>query len=120
MSYAERHTVSVTTATGGGAIGYTPVITGRIAAIAYAKATGSPFASTADITVTTDISAQSVWSEANVNASETNHPVAVANLTDGSASTLTEIPIYAANERVKIAIAQGGNTKIGTFTVIIA
>ncbi|MES0444976.1 MAG: hypothetical protein ABUJ92_00385 [Desulfobacterales bacterium] len=120
MSYAERHTVAITTSTGGLATGHTPVVTGRISAIIYTRPTGTPFASTADVTVTTEDSGQSIWAELNVNASETNYPLVAGNLQSGAASTLTEVPLYAANERVKIAIAQGGNAKAGTFIVVIA
>ena len=121
MSYAESHTVEVTTATGGDATAYTPVVTGRISAVKYTKATGTPFASTADFTITTDDTGQNVWVDSNINATETVYPVQIANLAStGAASTLTEVPVYAAGERVKITIAQGGNTTNGTFTVVIA
>ena len=119
MSYAQKHTVTVTTATSGVGTGYTPVVTGRIAAVIYTKATGG-LASTSDLTVTTEDSAQAVWSATNINATTTVHPLAPGNLSDGSSSSLTEVPIFAAQERVKIAIAQGGNAKVGTFTVILA
>lgn len=119
MSYAEYHVVTVTTATGGTITGYTPVVTGRVVGIVYTAATGTPLASTADFTITTETTAQSLWSESNVTASKTVNPVTAANLETGAASTLTEAPIYAARERVKIAIAQGGNTKTGVFTVIV-
>ena len=121
MSYAERHTQTVVTATGGTATVYTPVITGRIAAVVYTKATAAvAYASTVDFTITAETSAQNIWTEANVNATETAYPVAAAKLASGAASTITESPIYVAQERVKIVLAQGGNTKRGTFTVIVA
>jgi hypothetical protein len=121
MAYAERHTQTVTTATGGAATVYTPVITGRIAAIVYTKATAAvAYASTVDFTITSDTSNQTLWSELNVNASKTARPVGVATLPSGASSTITESPIYVAQERVKIVLAAGGNTKQGTFTVIVA
>jgi hypothetical protein len=120
MSYAEKHTVNVTTATGGGGVAYTSVVTGRIASIAYVSDGTTPFASTADFTITTEDTAQSIWSESNVTASKTVNPVTAANLESGAASSLTEAPIYAAGERIKIAVAQGGDTKSGAFTVVIA
>lgn len=119
MSYVERHTITVTTATSGAGIGYSPVVTGRVAALRYTKATGG-LASTSDLTITTETSAQSLWSATNINATTTVHPVAVANLPSGASSSLTEVPIFAANERIKVEVAQGGNTKTGTFTVIMA
>lgn len=116
MSFAEKHTVAITTATGGGATGYTPVVNGRISVIAYTK---TDFATTADITVTTEDSGQAVWSETNSTASKTVYPVTAGDLTNGTASTITEVPIYAVGERIKIAVAQGGNTKSGSFLVVV-
>jgi len=119
MSYAELHTVTVTTATSGAGTGYTPVVTGKIALVKYAKATGG-LASTSDLDVTTEVSAQTVWSATNINATTEQRPVAVAQLPSGVDSSLTEVPIYAAQERIQITVAQGGNTKSGAFTVIVA
>jgi len=121
MSYAQSHIVEATTATGGAVSAFTPVVTGRVSAIIYTRPTGAPYASTADFTVTTEDSGQNVWVEANVNASTTVNPVIASNIAGtGAASSLTESPIYAASERIKISIADGGNTKTGSFTVIIA
>lgn len=120
MSYVEKHDVVPVTATGGGVTAYTPVVTGRVSAIIYTKAGTNPYDAGSDVTITTEDSGQNLWTEVNVNASESNYPVVAASLPNGTASTITETPIYAAGERVKIVIAQGGNTKTGTFTVIIA
>ena len=42
-----------------------------------------------------------------------------ATTATGAASTLTELPIYLAGDRVKFAVAQGGNAKNGRFAVIV-
>ena len=121
MSYVEKHTVNVTTATGGGFTGYTPNVTGRIAAIRYVKDGTAPLASTADFTITTEDSAQNLWVDTNINASENVYPVLAGNIAGtGAASTLSEVPVYAALERIKIVVAQGGNTKLGSITVVVA
>jgi len=119
MSYAELHTVTVTTATGGGGTGYTPVVTGKVALVKYTAATGG-LASTADFTVASEISAQTIWSQTNVAATTEHRPVVVPQLPSGVDSTISEVPIYVAQERISITVAQGGNTKTGIFTVIIA
>lgn len=117
----EYHTVSITTATGGGATAYTPVVRGRVAAIIYTKDATTPLASTADFTITTEDTGQNLWVDTNVNASEIVYPLIAGNLGgSGVASTITEVPVYAAFERVKIVIAQGGNTKVATFKVLVA
>jgi len=121
VSYVERHVVDVATATGGGVTAYTPVVTGRIAAIRYVKDGTTPLASTSDFTITTDESAQNLWVDSNINASENVYPVIAGNLAGtGAASVLAEVPVYASRERVKIVVAQGGNTKVGRFIVVVA
>lgn len=121
MSYVERHSVSVTTATGGGATGYSPPVTGRIANVIYTAATGTPFASTADFTITAEGSGLGLWTESNVTASKTVSPTQQAHDQVGATETdPTRVPIWVANERVKIVVAQGGNTKTGTFEVVVA
>ncbi len=118
--HVQRHVVDVTTATGGTTTGYTEPVTGRLAAIIYTRDGSNAFASTADFTVTTERDAQAVWNGSNINASASVRPVRAGTATaSGVASTLTEVPFYLANDRVKIGIAQGGNTKAGRFSVII-
>ena len=117
MSYPVKSSVTITTATGGGATGYSDVMTGRVIAVKYEKDT---YASTSDFTITTADTGQSILSKTNVNASFVNYPVAAAVTTAGAASTLTEVEVPVVNERVKIVVAQGGNTKAGTFTIITA
>ena len=120
MSNPTQHSVSVETATSGAATAYTTeVISGQIQAIKYTKPGSSPLASTADFTITTEGTGQNLWVDTNINATETVYPVVAANIAgSGAASSLTEVGVYAAQERVKIVIAQGGDTKSGTFTII--
>lgn len=120
MSYPQIQSVGITTTTGGAATVYTDVIRGRVAAVKYTKAGSSPLASTADITVTLEDSGQAVVTLTNINATTTVYPVAAATVQSGAASTLTEAHIYAVGERLKCVVAQGGNTKVGTITVVTA
>lgn len=117
MAYAERHTVAITTAAGGTATAYTPVVTGRVLNIRYIK---DDFADGVDFAITAETSGLNLWTENNVNASKTVSPVQAAHLATGAASTLTEAPIFVAFERIKIVIAEGGATKSGTFLVVVA
>lgn len=116
--FAVRHRISVTTASDGSATVYSPAgISGRIHAIAYSKV---DFADGVDFTITLEATGESLWTDTNINASETVYPVAKANLgTTGAASTITEVPVMAANDRVKFVIAQGGNAKSGVFWLIV-
>ena len=47
------------------------------------------------------------------------NPTTAADLESGSASTLTEVGIYAAAERVKIVVANGGDTLAGSFRIVV-
>ena len=121
MAYAERHTVTVTTNASGAGTGYTPVVTGRIIAIIYSK---TDFADGVDFTITSETTGQTIWSQENVNASATVAPrqathstAGVAATYDGTRAVLAAVVV--ANERVKISVASGGNTKTGTFYVIV-
>lgn len=120
MAFAQAYDVSITTATGGTGTGYTPVVNGLISAVIYTADGTSPFEATTDITVTTEDTGQAVLTETNVTGSAKWYPMAEGELNSGSASTITEAAIYAAGERIKIAVAQGGNTKTGAFKVVIA
>ena len=115
----ERHTVTVTTAGGGAATAYTDrPVQGRLFRVVYTK---DDFAAGVDFTITLEDSGQNVWTEADVNASKSINPLqpmqdnAGADVTwDGTRKM--HGPIIACRpERVKIVIAQGGDTKSGTF-----
>jgi hypothetical protein len=116
---AERHRVAVTTAADGTATAYTPDgLNGRVASITYTK---TDFVDGVDFTITAEATGESLWTDTNINASETVYPVQKGNLGGtGAASTILEVPIVIANDRVKIVIAQGGNAKVGVFHVVIA
>lgn len=118
MSYAERHSIAVTTAVGGAATVYSPIVTGRVASIAYVK---TDFADGVDFSITGADSGVVIWAEDNVNAAKVMSPVQAAHLnTSGAASAFTQNPVVVANERIKIIIAAGGDGKIGTFNIVMA
>lgn len=123
MSYAQVHTLNVTTAADGSATVYTPVVTGSVSTIIYTK---TDFDAGVDFTITTEETAQNVWVESDVNASKTVAPRQATHDTVGAASLYAaagepvEGRIYAVNERIKIVLASGGNVKTGQFVVIIA
>ena len=121
--YAEKHTIPVTTIADGSATVYSPRITGRIINVIYNK---TDFADTADFTITLEGSGQGLWTEANVTASKTVAPRQPTHDQIGAASLYAaagepvEDHIYAANDRVKIVIAQGGDTKSGSFDIVVS
>lgn len=125
-----RFVVSITTATGGGATGYSNRVSGKFAGIRYVKngTASAAFASTADFTITDEQTGRSLLSVTNVNAT-TDYDVRAPLVTaTGGARTYSTgtaalravadmIPI--GRSRVKIVVAQGGNTKTGTFHVYV-
>lgn len=115
--YAERKSITLTTDAAGAAEGFIAVPFGRVLNLIYTK---DDYAAGVDFTITSEETGQTIWTESDVNASKTVAPVQAAALPTGAASTLTEVPIVLANDRIKIVIASGGDTKSGTFTAIIA
>ena len=141
MGYAERHEVTLTTDSGGDVTAYTPVLSGYISAVIYTK---TDFDNGVDFTVTKergapgsvsfpytfpivfgDDSQEPVWEESDVNASQTVAPRQPVFDTAGAASLYAaagepvESRIGLANERIKLVVAQGGDTKTGKITVLV-
>lgn len=120
--YAERHVVTLTTDGSGAATGYTPVITGRIFTVRYIK---DDYATGVDFTITLESTGETVWAQNDVNASVTVAPRQATHSTAGVASLYAETGepvedyIVAVQDRVKIVIANGGDTKSGTFHVVV-
>lgn len=122
MSYAERHTVSLTTASGGGVTAYTPVVTGRIISCIYTK---DDFEDTVDFAITAEGSGQNIWTQENITADATVAPRQATHSEAGVASLYAaggepvEDYIVVANERIEVAITNGGNVTSGSITFII-
>lgn len=119
--YPVRHTVSITTASDGSATAYTSdIVRGAVLSIQYVKV---DFDNGVDFTITGETTGQGLWTDTNINASETVCPRQPVHDAVGAASLYAaggepvEDYIYLAGERVKIIIAQGGNVKSGTFYV---
>ena len=123
MSYVQRYVVTLTTNSSGAATGYTPTVTGQISAIHYVK---TDFANGVDFTVTAEATGEAIWSATDANASTVVAPRQASHSTAGAAAlyagggSAVLVPIHVANDRVKIVIAQGGDTKTGTFHVVVA
>lgn len=125
MSYASRETVSVTTAADGTATGYSSALTGKISTIFYVKPGSGSFSDGVDFTITAETTGQNIWTENNVNASTIRAPRQATHGVDGVASLYAaaglavQAPIALAGERIKFAIASGGDTKNGQFIVVM-
>lgn len=123
----KRHLVTVTTDSDGNGTGYTSgVINGRVISVQYVKDGGSDaYADGVDVIVSGESTGAIVWDEDDVNASCIRHPKAASYLNTSGAAMLfaaggTAVPadVVIAGERIKVAIASGGDTKTGTFYIV--
>lgn len=124
MSYGRRISLAVTTASDGSSTAYSDFIEfGFLSQIRYVK---TDFAVGVDFTITTEVTGETLWAETNVDASATRAPRQATHGTDGSASlyasggTAVGDRIAIAADRVKVVIANGGDTKTGTFHFLLA
>lgn len=122
MAYAIRHMVAITTDASGDGTGFTPIVNGKIVNVRYVK---TDYADGMDVVVTLSATAQAVWTGTDVNASVTVAPRQATHDTAGVAATYdgaepVEDHIWAGNDRVQITVASGGDTKTGSFEVVVA
>ena len=119
MTFVKRYDVSVTTNSTSGGSAYSPVTNGRLLHVIYATGT---LATTADLTISTasETTGQTLLSYSNIGASKTVSPVGkIHAATSGAALATGGIPFHVSEERIKVAIAQGGANKTGTVTLIV-
>jgi hypothetical protein len=115
--FARKVTASATTDASGNATVYSEAVTGEIHSIAYTK---TDFAAGVDFAVTLEGTGEVLWTGTDVNASAVVYPVVAATVAGtGVASALLQVPIIAANDRVKFVVSSGGNTKTGAFSVTV-
>lgn len=117
-----RFRVQVTTASNGSATAYTPRLSGELDSIHYVK---TDFADGVDFTITDEATGESLWTDANINASEVVRPRAPAHDQTGTArlyaadGTAVSSKIALASTRIKIVVAAGGDAKTGTFHFLV-
>ncbi|MGV3580003.1 hypothetical protein [Brevundimonas sp.] len=121
-----RYKVTVTTAADGSAVAYSPKISGKVHSVVYEKAAGgAAFADGVDFAITAEATGEGLWTESNVNAGAARYPRAPTHSQVGAASlfaaggTAVQDRVALGGDRVKIAIAQGGNAKSGAFHILI-
>lgn len=116
-----KYSVPVTTGSGT-ATAYSPWLSGYIESIQYVKDT---FDDGVDFTITADVTGETIWTQSNVNSAVIKHPRAATVDATGVASlyasggTAVNDRIALGRDRVKIAIAQGGTAKSGTFVITV-
>jgi len=117
-----RFETTITTAADGSATAYSPYLDGEIISIQYVK---TDFADGVDFTITAEANGQAIWAESDVNAAVTKAPRLATHTVAGvaalyaSAGVAVLDHIALARDRIKYAIAQGGNAKTGKFVAIV-
>lgn len=115
-----KDTITVTTLANGTATAYSRILNGAIRSIIYTK---GDYAADVDFTITTDVTGRTVWTEADVNASQFVNPRDIIHSGAGAAQAIGTAgwaDVHLVKERLKIVIASGGDTKVGTFVVIVS
>lgn len=119
--FAQRHRVVVTSSDIGVGTGFTNVVTGRLLNIIYTK---GDYEDGVDFWITADGSGIPLWNEDDVNASKIVSPRQATHDTAGveqdTAGDVALGDIYLASERISIEVEDAGDSKTGTFDIIIA
>lgn len=125
MAKSRKFTVVATS--DGSSVGthYTPYVDGYIESIQYVKADSGGYTDGVDFTITLDATGENVWTDTNINASETVRPRAPTCTTAGVAATydgtaVVNDRIALGRDRVKIVLASAGASKTGTFVITIS
>lgn len=117
-------TVDVTTGTATGSTDTDP-FSGRIIGVRYIKDGVAPFSDTVDITITTLTTGQTILTLTDVTASTIKYPYTIQHESAGGADAIyaagneVRVPIYVFNEKVRVAVAQGGNGTTGQFQLFV-
>ena len=123
MSFAKRLSVVVTTDSSGDGTGYVDVDYGLLSQIRYVK---NDFANGVDFAITVEGTGEGLWTQSDVNASATKAPRQATHGVDGAAAlfasggTAIQDKIAIVQDRIKVVVAQGGDTKAGTFHFVLA
>lgn len=122
----ERIEIAVTTDASGDFTGYSGVVQGRVLQIRYIPDGSSPLDTGADVTITAEDSGVVVLNQANIGTSAyTVAPRQASHDTAGAASLYAaggepvETPILVAQERIKLVVANGGDTLSGVFHLYV-
>lgn len=119
-----KFTVAGTThASNGTATAYSPYLSGYIEAIQYIKPGSGGLSDGSTMTITAEATGENIWTQSGVNASVKVLPRAATHSTAGVAALYADAGVAVLDrialgrDRVKIAIASGGNSK--TFSYVI-
>jgi len=109
----------------GAATAYSPRISGLVHSVTYVKRGSNGYANGVSVLATAEATGEQIWSEAAVNATATRHPRGPTHSTAGAAAlyaaggAAVQDAIGLGNDRIKVVIAGGGDTKGGDFHFVL-
>jgi len=124
VSYIQRYVVTVNTDEKGDGVGYTPAVTGKVSAIHYVKDTSNAYPVGAHVVVTAEATGEAILEAGVFGPRQTFAPRQPTHSTTGAPALYASSnpvldSICLANDRIKIAVSNGGDTKTGIFHVVI-
>ena len=124
MSYIQRYVVTVTTDEEGKGIGYTPAVTGKVSAIHYVEDFSNAYSDGVSVVVTAEATGEAILEAGVFGPRQTFAPRQPTHTTTGAPALYdSSYPVLdsicLANDRIKIAVSNGGDTKTGVFHVVI-
>ena len=114
-----RFTVNVTTSALGAAVAYSPQCNGLVRTVEYVKPISDGLDAATDIDIIADVSGAVIWTNDDLAASKVIHPLTQAQANTGADIVGAYAPICLADERIKITVANGGDTLSGQFIFTI-
>lgn len=121
--YPKKYRITLATNGSGACTAYSDDVGvgGEIKQIKYTK---TDFADGSTMTLTGETSGIAIWAQTGVNATATVCPMQASHTTAGVAATLDGtraalVPVVISNERLKLVVASGGDTKTGVVDVWI-
>ncbi len=125
--YLERLALTLTTNASGDAVVYSDKdVAGRVLQMRYVPDGSAPLATGADLTITGETTGVAIATLADIGTSAfTRLPRQATHAADGTAAVFADAgepvlePVYIAGERIKVVVAQGGDTKTGTLHLVI-
>jgi hypothetical protein len=124
--YIERHVLDLTVTAGGAATVYTPWLRAcRVLQISYVPDATTPLDTGADLTITGETSGTAIATLSNIGTSaftkvprQPTHGLTGTALVYAGTDPVSE-PVLIAGERIKVVVAQGGASKIGTLHIFV-
>ncbi len=120
-----RHALDLTVDAAGAATVYTPVVNGRVLQLRYVPHASTPLDTNADVTITGEDTGVAIATLSNIGLSaftkvprQATHGVTGTALVYAGSDPVTEPP-YIAGERIKVVVAQGGVSKVGTLHLLV-